>query len=287
MIGAVVPAAGRSTRMGRAKLLLKLGGEALLARVVTALTEGGANRVVVVAPPASAAEGPAIATLAKESGAEVVVPPAQPAEMRDSIELGLWALALPLPPDRVLIAPGDCPGITAEIVASLLAEAAVQADSIVVPSCDGRRGHPLVLPWDVAAVAPTLPPGLGLNALVARYEERVIEVRCSAPGPDDLDTSDDLRRWEALLGECNPAQSRIAALPTLRLRVRLFAAAKERAGRSEIDVELPVDATVTRLRTALGSEWPALAPLLPTALIAVDEEYAGDQTVIRPGAGSR
>ena len=40
MIAAVVPAAGRSERMGRPKLLLRLDGETVIARVVTALARG-------------------------------------------------------------------------------------------------------------------------------------------------------------------------------------------------------------------------------------------------------
>ena len=43
--------------------------------------------MIVTAPPADAAEGPAIAAEARLAGAEVVVPPIRPIEMRDSIEL--------------------------------------------------------------------------------------------------------------------------------------------------------------------------------------------------------
>ena len=41
MIAAIVPAAGKSTRMGRPKLLMSLDGATLLHRVVTALRQGG------------------------------------------------------------------------------------------------------------------------------------------------------------------------------------------------------------------------------------------------------
>ena len=68
MIAAVVPAAGRSQRMGRPKLLLPIDGEPLIVRVVTALREGGAERVVVVAPPAESEGGPAVAALASQAG---------------------------------------------------------------------------------------------------------------------------------------------------------------------------------------------------------------------------
>ena len=47
-IALVVLAAGASQRMGRAKQLLPVGGEALVRRVVRRLTEGFAGEVVVV-----------------------------------------------------------------------------------------------------------------------------------------------------------------------------------------------------------------------------------------------
>jgi molybdenum cofactor cytidylyltransferase len=87
MIAALVPAAGASVRMGRPKLLFEFDGQALISRVVSALSAGGAARVVVIAPPADSPEGPAIAALARGAGAEVVVPRTRPAEMRQSIEL--------------------------------------------------------------------------------------------------------------------------------------------------------------------------------------------------------
>ncbi len=107
MIAAVVPAAGRSQRMGRPKLLLPIGGESLIGRVVTALREGGADRVVVVAPPGESEEGPAVAGWQVRPAPWWLRRPCRPAEMRDSIEIGLLALAASAPPDHVLLAPGD------------------------------------------------------------------------------------------------------------------------------------------------------------------------------------
>jgi CTP:molybdopterin cytidylyltransferase MocA len=106
--------------MGRPKLLVPIQGQALLARVVTALREGGVTRVIVVAPPESAAPAAALAAIARRAGAEVVVPESPPPEMRDSIELGLETLSLGPPPRHVLFCPGDSPGITRELVARLL-----------------------------------------------------------------------------------------------------------------------------------------------------------------------
>jgi molybdenum cofactor cytidylyltransferase len=276
MIAAIVPAAGKSVRMGQPKLLLKLTGQTVIGRVVSALRDGGVDRIAVVVPPADTPLGPAIAAEAIRAGGLVVTPESQPAQMRDSIELGLAMLAGQSPPERVVITPGDSPGITARVVAQLLDKAARHPECIVLPHCDGRRAHPIVLPWNIAAEVAALPAGLGLNSLVKRHDGRLVEL----PAADldllgDLDTPDDLRRWQD-----RPDM----ATPTMRLRVRLFALARERAGASEIDLELAPSSRVADLRAALGASAPALAPLLPTALIAIDEEYAPDDAIIHPDA---
>jgi len=294
MIAAVVPAAGRSERMGRPKLLLRLDGETVIARVVTALREGGAERVIVVVPPADSGEGSEIASESVRAGAEVYVPQIRPVAMRDSIELALAVLARGAPVERVLISPGDTPGITPDLVARLLECAARWPESIIVPCCERRRGHPVVLPWDIAALVPTLPAGLGVNALAGRHPDRLVEL--AVPSPDliaDLDTPDDLRHWDQRRRAANRSvedsgSSSEASPPQspekLHVTVRLFALAKERAGRSEIDLELAPACRVADLRAVLRERLPALAPLLPTVLIAVNEEYANDDAPIPPGS---
>jgi molybdenum cofactor cytidylyltransferase len=282
MIAAIVPAAGKSVRMGRPKLLLRLGGETVIGRVVTALRAGGADRVAVVAPPADTPEGPAIAAEAVKAGAEVISPRTRPAEMRDSIELALAMLAAGALPERVVIAPGDSPGITAGVVAQLLDEAERRPDCIVLPRCNDRRAHPVILPWSIAGEVALLPAGLGVNELVKRHASRLVELTVAQVDlVTDLDTPDDLRRWQDREDATSPP---ISPAPVMKLRVRLFALAKERAGRAEVDLELANSSRVSDLRAALAARLPTLAPLLPMALIAIDEEYAADDAIIHPGA---
>jgi molybdenum cofactor cytidylyltransferase len=275
MIAAVVPAAGQSSRMGRPKLLLKLGHDTVIGQVVIALRQGGVNRVIVTAPPADAAEGPAVAAEARRAGAEVVVPQSRPIEMRDSVELALDTLARGATPHRVLLTPGDSPGIRSELVVKLLEVAARWPERILIPCFEGRRGHPIVLPWVVATEVRSLPAGQGVNALITRHQDNVMELPVSDPEVvADLDTPDDLRRW-------NETSQPITKM---HVRVRLFALAKDLAGCSEIEVELPAAPTVADLRVALGVCLPALGPLWPNVVIAVDEEYALDDTLISPGS---
>jgi molybdenum cofactor cytidylyltransferase len=280
--------------MGRPKLLLPIAGATMIGRVVTELRAGGVNLVIVVAPPAAASAGAELAAEARRRGAEVIVPETHPAEMRDSIELGLEALARGIPPRRVLIAPGDTPGITRDLVARLLEYAGRASERIVVPCCGGRRGHPIVLPWSIALEVRSLPAGVGVNALLDRHEKHLATV--TIENPDlivDIDTPAELDEWNARraardwsvvdhrfsdnAGPPGPAK-------TVTVRVRLFALAKERAGRSEIELEVGSPATVGSLREAIREHSPALRPLVPNVLIAVNEEYAGDDELIPHGA---
>jgi molybdenum cofactor cytidylyltransferase len=274
MIAGIVPAAGRSQRMGRPKLLLPIQGRTLIAHVVSALREGGADRVVVVAPPEASDEGPAVAQAAQNAGAFVIAPLVRPAEMRDSIEIGLGAVAKPAPPAHVLLAPADAAGITPRVVTVLVEESSRHPEKIVVPRCGARRGHPLVLPWKLAAAIESLPAGQGVNTLLVRYEPLVVEVPLGdSRVADDIDSPEDFRRWEEGQGARASVQ------------VRFFAAARERAGCSEIDLELPGAAQrVSDLRAEIARRLPGLAPLMKTVMIAVNEEYADDEAQIKPGA---
>ena len=70
----------------------------------------------------------------------------------------------------------------------------------------------------------------------------------------------------------------------MRVTVRLFAGARQRAGRPEVTLELAGPATVAGLKRELAASYPELAPLVPTLMIAVAAEYASDDTTIPPGA---
>jgi len=200
MIAALVPAAGLSTRMGRPKLLLAIQDRPLIRRVVAALREGGADRVLVVAPPADQDGAVRIAELAREAGAEAISLAASTPDMRATIEAGLASLGLGTEiPSGVLIAPGDCVGLTSGLVAAVVGQFLADPSRIVLPIRGDRRGHPLALPWSTALAIRDLPRGVGVNALLSAREARVDRLTVDFPGLDaDLDTPEDYRRWSAL-----------------------------------------------------------------------------------------
>ncbi len=64
------------------------------------------------------------------------------------------------------------------------------------------------------------------------------------------------------------------------VRVKLFAVAKQLAGRGELEVELPDGSKVVDLRAAIVEQFPALRDVLRHALIAVNTQYAANDLPI-------
>lgn len=73
------------------------------------------------------------------------------------------------------------------------------------------------------------------------------------------------------------------AVRLVEIVVRLFAVARQRAGRPEVTVPVVEPATVGGLRHALALAVPELAPILPSLRIAVANEYADDDRALAPG----
>lgn len=65
--------------------------------------------------------------------------------------------------------------------------------------------------------------------------------------------------------------------------VKLFAVARQRAGRDAISLQLPAGATLVELRQQLAREVPALAELLPHVRFAINSEFAKETAVIPEG----
>lgn len=69
----------------------------------------------------------------------------------------------------------------------------------------------------------------------------------------------------------------------MQVRVRLFAGLHDVAGARSVTIDLPDGATVAELRDELSRRYPALAPHLPTAVCAVDEDYVDVGHELRDG----
>lgn len=64
------------------------------------------------------------------------------------------------------------------------------------------------------------------------------------------------------------------------LNIRLFARAKDLAGSETISVEVPDEATVGDLRSALHEQFPTLEPIIPNLHVAIGTDYANDTATL-------
>ena len=69
----------------------------------------------------------------------------------------------------------------------------------------------------------------------------------------------------------------------MNVRVRLFAVARQLAGRDLVEVDVDEPATVSKLRTRLAAEIPALGEVLPHVTFAIGTRYVGDSAAIANG----
>lgn len=196
---AVIPAAGRSRRMGTHKLLLPLAGRSVISRVVDALHRAGPIEVHVILRRDDE-------SLRSELASLPVHPhllDADTPDMRASVERLLDLITAerqPAPSDAWLLCPADHPVLSADVVRRLIVESATAPDSIGIPTSQDRRGHPTLFPWSLASSVRDIPTGEGLNWLLRAHAARVREVEVDDPTILlDLDTPEDYERILALI----------------------------------------------------------------------------------------
>lgn len=70
----------------------------------------------------------------------------------------------------------------------------------------------------------------------------------------------------------------------MKIKILLFANLKDRAGTREVELDLPARVTAADLKARLAEAYPALKPMLITAIVAVDQVFAANDTLIPEGA---
>jgi molybdenum cofactor cytidylyltransferase len=198
MIYGLIPAAGKSTRMGRPKLMLPLGGRTVLECVLDSLRQGGIEPTLVVVGPHVSELVP----LATNAGAHVCLLAEETPDMRATVERGLAWLEQRFGPradDAFLLVPADHPTLDAAVIRLLVQARSERRDrSIFVPTFEGRRGHPTLIAWRHVTGIRASAAGTGLNVYLRGCGEETCEVPVrNADVLFDLDTPAD---YEALRG---------------------------------------------------------------------------------------
>ena len=190
MIAAVVLAAGRSTRMGRPKLLLPMAdGRPMLAHPIEVLRLAGAAPIVVVGGPE-----PGLAQAAESMGAFVVHGSQDgDADMLASIQAGLRAVG-PSEAEAAMILPGDMPFIRAATIQKLVEAFVSGRPRLLAPSFGRRRGHPVCLAREVWPEVEALTAPQTLRDYMRQHSQEIQYVLVEDPGVlKDVDQPDDYK----------------------------------------------------------------------------------------------
>lgn len=189
-IPAIIPASGRSRRMGSPKPLLDSGRGTFLARILRSFREGGAGPLLVVVRDP---EG-AVAREARQEGGRVLENPDPTPGPVASLQVGIRHL----PPDApgVFFCPVDHPLFRPDTVRSMDRTFRDRQPPMVAPSFRGRSGHPVLFSRELfpELLEEELPQGA--RTVVGRYHEERILVPVDDPGIlADIDTPDDYARY--------------------------------------------------------------------------------------------
>ena len=193
-VHAIVPAAGRGSRLGEDKALVDLNGRSAISRLVGALVGGGIHHVVVVRDRGGE-------PLPDMPGVRVVeIDRDEELGMIETVRAGLRVVPsdepfVVLPVDHALVSSG-----TVEAVARRLVELHNDPDratSVVLPRSFDRVGHPAGF---VAAAGEAIRNARTLRDVVRSQPVDVVDVE-DQWSLADLDTPEQLRQARAMLTE--------------------------------------------------------------------------------------
>jgi len=187
MVVGIVLAAGMSSRMGQLKQLMPLGKRRVLEWVVEVVGRQ-LDQVVVVLGHRAGEITPVLAPYP----VRCVVNPDYRSGMLSSVKCGGREVGEGA---DYLICLGDQPRIGERVVHQVLNAAKETDAGIVIPTYEGKRGHPILVRNVYRTPILALSLELGLNAVIRKNTEDILEVPVSeAVILEDMDTPADYQR---------------------------------------------------------------------------------------------
>jgi molybdenum cofactor cytidylyltransferase len=192
-VGAVILAAGRSTRMGEPKQLLRLGESTVLGQTLGNILGTGLDDVVLVL-------GPSAEIIRRQFPAsferlKVIVNEAYGRGMASSLREGLSALD-PLV-DAALIVLADQPFVRSETVGQIVDQYRRSEAEIVIPTYKGTRGNPVLVDRSVFSEIMALEGDVGCRAIFGSHLKGIVQVEVEDIGILlDIDSKADYERLQ-------------------------------------------------------------------------------------------
>jgi len=177
LLAAVILSAGASTRMGRPKALLPYREGTFLEHLiqVTRHPRIGVTRVVL------GAGADEIRAIAKLDDPLVVLNPNWERGQLSSICEGIRSLES-IKTEGIVLCPVDHPLVSARLVGDLIGQFYSNRKSIVLPTYNGRRGHPVIFSSALFGDLLAAPADKGARAVVWAHAADVLEVPTDEEG---------------------------------------------------------------------------------------------------------
>ena len=190
----IVLAAGGSSRMGREKQLLEVGGETLLGRVLNACLASGLDKVVLVLGHEARRIRASLEGFQDRPRLTIVENPRHGEGMSTSLIAGLRAVEDDC--DRVMVLLGDMPQVTPGVIDRLRLEASSSGCSLAAVSVRGRRSHPVVIGREHFEALRALSGDRGARNLFRDHPEDLCLVEAGERyQPLDIDTPEEFERF--------------------------------------------------------------------------------------------
>lgn len=202
-VAGIILAAGESSRMGRDKALLPLGTQTFVERLLGVLA-GAPNPtmtpvVIVLGHHADEIERQITPALQQTTQARVVRNPHYKLGQLSSLQAALRALA----EDEVsgaVVCLVDHPAVTRRVLEQMLARFAATNAPVIIPTFQGRRGHPVLFAARLFSELLAAPVDEGARVVVRQHAEELEFVETDEEAilwdidrPEDYDML--LRRW--------------------------------------------------------------------------------------------
>jgi molybdenum cofactor cytidylyltransferase len=190
MLSGLILAAGESKRMeGRPKALLLIDGESFLGRIINRMSNADIGELVVVL----GADHERIEAEVNMRGARTVINRNWKQGQFSSLRTGINSLSIFS--EGVLFTLVDHPLVRTSTYVELAERWKENRERVVVPSYEGRKGHPTIFPRRLYRHILEDEYPLGARSIIKNEGSSVLFVRVDDPGViQDIDTVEDYRR---------------------------------------------------------------------------------------------
>jgi molybdenum cofactor cytidylyltransferase len=185
MIIAVVLSAGESSRMGRPKALLPIGEQNFIERIVAALKQTQAGRIVVVL----GHNADEMRRQIEHLPIEIVVNRHYKNGQLSSLQSAIRSIDKDDDCDGLLVHLVDHPYIDSRLVDLMIQRFCETKKLIVVPRHHGKRGHPVIFSRELFGELLAAPIDEGAKAVVMAHATETLEIDTEDEGITlDIDT---------------------------------------------------------------------------------------------------